>query len=101
VLPALSRLVEKSESRHAPLVKAFLEATGARRLNVGQSEIVLLFESMNDASGRGILDAAGRPRTKACSNYTDLLDAMEADGYEPSEVEQGIYQKAKDHLEAV
>lgn len=101
LLPALSRLVEKSESRHAPLVKAFLEATGASRLNVGQSEIVLLFESMNDASGRGILDAAGRPRTKACSNYTDLLDAMEADGYEPSEDEQGIYQKAKDHLEAV
>lgn len=99
MLPALSRLVEESESRHAPLVRAFLDATETKRLNVGQSEIVLLFEAMNDAPGGGILDGSGRPRTKACRNYTDLLDAMEADGYEPSEDEQGIYQKAKDHLE--
>lgn len=99
MLPALSRLVEESESRHAPLVRAFLDATETKRLNVGQSEIVLLFEAMNDALGGGILDCSGRPRTKACRNYTDLLDAMEADGYEPSEDEQGIYQKAKDHLE--
>ncbi len=99
LLPALSRLVEESESRHAPLVRAFLDATETKRLNVGQSEIVLLFEAMNDAPGGGILDGSGRPRTKACRNYTDLLDAMEADGYEPSEDEQGIYQKAKDHLE--
>lgn len=99
MLPALSRLVEESESRHAPLVKAFLDATGTKRLNVGQSEIVMLFEAMNDAPGGGILDASGHPRAKACQNYTNLLDAMEADGYEPSEDEQGIYQKAKDHLE--
>lgn len=101
LLPSLSRLVTESETRHAPLVKAFLDATGTRRLNVGHSEIVLLFESMNDAPGRGILDHAGRPRTNACKNYTDLLDAMEADGYEPDEDEQGIYQKAKDHLEGI
>lgn len=99
ILPHLSRLVTDNQARHAPLVKAFLDATETKRLNVGHSEIVLLFESMNDASGRGILDGAGRPRTKACSNYTTLLDAMEADGYEPDEDEQGIYQRAKDHLE--
>lgn len=99
LLPNLSRLVAESETRHAPLVKAFLDATDTKRLNVGHSEIVLLFETMNDAPGRGILDPAGRPRTKACENYTTLLDAMEADGYEPDEDEQGIYQKAKDHLE--
>lgn len=99
LLPNLSRLVAASETRHAPLVKAFLDATGTKRLNVGHSEIVLLFEGMNDASGRGILDAAGKPRAKACRDYIDLLDAMEADGYEPDEDEQGIYQKAKDHME--
>lgn len=99
MLPALSRLVEGRESRHAPLVKAFLDATGSKRLVVGQSEIVLAFEAMNDAAGCGILDGSGRPRTMACKDYTTLLDAMEADGYEPDEDEQGIYQKAKDHLE--
>lgn len=99
ILPNLSRLVADNEARHAPLVKAFLDATGTKRLNVGHSEIVLLFEGMNDASGRGILDAAGKPRAKACRDYIDLLDAMEADGYEPDEDEQGIYQKAKDHME--
>lgn len=99
LLPNLSRLVAASETRHAPLVKAFLDATGTKRLNVGHSEIVLLFEGMNDASGRGILDAAGKPRAKACRDYIDLLDAMEADGYEPDEDEQGIYQQAKDHME--
>lgn len=99
LLPNLSRLVAASETRHAPLVRAFLDATGTKRLNVGHSEIVLLFEGMNDASGRGILDAAGKPRAKACRDYIDLLDAMEADGYEPDEDEQGIYQKAKDHME--
>lgn len=99
LLPKLSRLVVESEARHAPLVKAFLDATGTKRLNVGQSEIVLLFESMNDATGQGILDAAGKPRAKACRDYIDLLDAMEADGYEPSEDEQGIYQQAAKHLE--
>lgn len=99
ILPNLSRLVAASETRHAPLVKAFLDATGTKRLNVGHSEIVLLFEAMNDASGRGILDAAGNPRAKACRDYIDLLDAMEADGYEPDEDEQGIYQQAKDYME--
>lgn len=99
LLPNLSRLVAASETRHAPLVKAFLDATGTKRLNVGHSEIVLLFEGMNDASGRGILDASGKPRSKACRDYIDLLDAMEADGYEPDEDEQGIYQQAKDHME--
>lgn len=99
LLPNLSRLVTESETRHAPLVKAFLDATDTKRLNVGHSEIVLLFESMNDAPGHGILNPAGHPRTTACKNYINLLDAMEADGYEPSEDEQDIYQKAKDHME--
>lgn len=99
MLPSLSRLVTENQSRHAPLVRTFMEATGTKRLNVGHSEIILLFETMNDAQGRGILDGAGKPKTAACKNYTALLDAMEADGYEPDEDEQQIYQKAKDHLE--
>ena len=90
----------KSDNRHAPLVKTFLEATGTKRLNVGHSEIVLLFESMNDAPGCGILDGTGKPRPKACERYIALMDAMEADGYEPDEDEQAIYQKATDCMEA-
>lgn len=100
LLPNLSRLVTESESRHAPLVKAFLEATETKRLNVGHSEIILLFESLNDASGCGIFDGMGKPRPKACENYVSLMDAMEADGYEPDEDEQAIYQKATDIMEA-
>ena len=73
---------------------------GTKRLNVGHSEIVLLFESMNDAPGCGILDGTGKPRPKACERYIALMDAMEADGYEPDEDEQAIYQKATDCMEA-
>lgn len=101
LLPALSRLVEESETRHAPLVKAFLDATETSRLNVGACEIVLIFESLNDAAGCGILDGSGNYRTKACRNYVSLLDALKADGYEPDEDEQGIYQQATDHLEGL
>lgn len=100
LLPNLSRLVAENENRHAPLVKAFIEATDTKHLNVGQSEIVLLFESMNDAPGCGILDGTGKPRPKACERYIALMDAMEADGYEPDEDEQTIYQKATDCMEA-
>lgn len=100
LLPNLSRLVAESDNRHAPLVKTFLEATGTKRLNVGHSEIVLLFENMNDAPGCGILDGTGKPRPKACERYIALMDAMEADGYEPDEDEQAIYQKATDCMEA-
>lgn len=100
LLPNLSRLVTENENRHAPLVKAFIEATDTKHLNVGQSEIVLLFESMNDAPGCGILDGTGKPRPKACERYIALMDAMEADGYEPDEDEQAIYQKATDCMEA-
>lgn len=101
LMPAITALVEANENRHAPLVKAFMEATDTTRLNVGASEIVLLFETLNDAAGGGIYDGAGHCLTKACRNYVSLLDAMEADGYEPSEDEQGIYQKATDHLEGL
>lgn len=99
ILPAISHRVEANESRHSPIVKAFLNATGTERLNVGPSEIIVLFEILNDASGPGITDGAGKYRTKACRNYASLLDAMEADGYEPDDDERDIYKQAKDHLE--
>ena len=101
LLPTLSRLVEENENRHAPLVMAFLYATKTNRLNVGANEIVLLFESLNDAAGCGILDGSGNYRTTSCRNYVSLLDALEADGYEPDEDEQGVYQQAINHLEGL
>lgn len=98
LLPNLSRLVTENENRHAPLVKAFLDATGTKRLNVGHSEIVLLFESMNGSQRGGDIGGLGRPSGRAYKNYVTLLDAMQADGYEPDEDEQTIYQKAKEAI---
>ncbi len=98
LLPNLSRLVVENENRHAPLVKAFLEATDTKRLNVGHSEIVLLFECMNGSQGGGDIGGLGRPSGRAYKNYITLLDAMQSDGYEPDEDEQMIYQKAKEAI---
>lgn len=48
----------------------------------------------------GILGPDAEPDEKACRDYKALIDAMEADGFEPDEDEQGIYQQATDCLEA-
>lgn len=99
MLPALSRLVAEADDRHGYRVERFLKATDTKRLNVGHSEIVNRFEALNGSGGSGILDRLGRPRTWACESYTALLDAMEADGYEPDEDERDIYRRAKEHLD--
>ena len=101
MLPALSRLVAEADDRHGYRVERFLKATGTKRLNVGHSEIINRFEALNgsDASGSGIVDRVGRPRTWMCESYAKLLDAMEADGYEPDEDERDIYRRAKEHLD--
>lgn len=99
ILPTLSHLVEINENRHCYAVKKFMEATNMSRLNVGPGEIIALFEDMNGAGMYGILDFDGKPQTRACQRYTQLLCAMECDGYEPNEDEQEIYQQAIDHLE--
>lgn len=98
-LPNLSRLVEKDEERHTPWVKHFMEDTDMKHLVVGPSEIIVFFVRAS-IRGRSFSPSAVESlRTRACQAYIDLMDAMEADGYEPDEDEQLIYQKATDYME--
>lgn len=39
-------------------------------------------------------------RTPACTDYTDLIDLLKLEGYEPDEIEMALYDEAKAALEA-
>ena len=64
---------------------------------VGPSEVIGKFIAL-DTSTYGIYNYANNPVTENCKKFTALLDAMMADGYEASDEEINIYNRASDHI---
>ena len=64
---------------------------------VGPSEVIGKFIAL-DTSTYGIYNYANNPVTENCKKFTALLDAMMADGYEASDEEIDIYNRASDHI---
>ncbi len=94
---ALLALVEKQERRFKfPDVREFVEARGIT-VPAGPSEVIEAYIA-RDSMAYGIWNAAGELSRANCQNYVELLDAMEADGYEPTDEENGIYNQAADFI---
>lgn len=105
-LAALKKIGEGYQDRFSYEVDDFLSqfdddvsAKIASHIEVSTSDAVELFAGLN-ANGRyGIRNYFLEYDEENCRDYKTLIDAMEADGYEPSENEQKLYQEAVDFLE--
>lgn len=105
-LAALKKIGEGRQERFSYAVGGFIDqfdddvsAEIALHIEVSTSEAIELFTELN-ANGRyGIRDYNLEYEEEYCRDYKALIDAMEADGYEPSEGEQGLYQEAVGFLE--
>lgn len=94
---ALIAFVESQERRFKfPDVRGFVEAHGIT-VPAGPSEVITAYIA-HDSSVYGIWNSAGELARQNCENYTKLLDAMMADGYEASDEEIGTYNQAADYL---
>ena len=94
---ALLSMVEKQERRFKfPDVRGFVEAHGCT-VPAGPSEVIEAYIA-RDSSAYGIWNATGELSKQNSQNYVELLDAMEADGYEPTDEENGIYNQAADFI---
>jgi len=90
-------LVESQERRFKfPDVREFVEEHGIT-VPAGPSEVIQVYVAY-DSSAYGIWNSQGELSKTNCECFVNLLDAMEKDGYEPTDEENGIYNKAADFL---
>lgn len=80
-------------------VRRFVELTGmdGSSIPVGMAEVVSVFMEMN-ASDYGIHAYDGSTPEKLCRRYTELIDALACEGYEPDVDERELYDEAQEAL---